>query len=143
MKKGFTLIELLAVILVLGIIALVAVPTIHNAIDEARMGTFKVTVSETAKVAEEYCQVQLIKNMVPQSQIIIANNRADVNLNMKGQLPNKGYINIDNNCGITLAVSDIKYCAIKEEPEGEILIGKTVNNKCKLENYEYPLEKNL
>ena len=54
MKKGFTLIELLAVILVLGIIALVAVPTINNAIEEARMGTFKVTVSETAKIGRAH-----------------------------------------------------------------------------------------
>ena len=32
MKKGFTLIELLAVILVLGIIALIAVPKVVNII---------------------------------------------------------------------------------------------------------------
>ena len=35
MKKGFTLIELLAVILILGIIALIAIPTVTNMIEEA------------------------------------------------------------------------------------------------------------
>ena len=36
MKKGFTLIELLAVILILGIIALIAIPTVNNIIGEAK-----------------------------------------------------------------------------------------------------------
>ena len=38
MKKGFTLIELLAVILILGIIALIAVPQVTNVIDKSHKG---------------------------------------------------------------------------------------------------------
>ena len=38
MKKGFTLIELLAVILILGIIALIAIPQVTNVIDNASKG---------------------------------------------------------------------------------------------------------
>ena len=33
MKKGFTLIELLAVILILGVIALISVPVVSNVIE--------------------------------------------------------------------------------------------------------------
>ena len=38
MKKGFTLIELLAVILILGIIALIAIPQVTNVIEQASKG---------------------------------------------------------------------------------------------------------
>ena len=36
MKKGFTLIELLAVIMILGVIALIAIPVVSNIIEESR-----------------------------------------------------------------------------------------------------------
>ena len=39
MKKGFTLIELLAVILILGIIALIAIPQVTNVIENASKGS--------------------------------------------------------------------------------------------------------
>lgn len=40
MNKGFTLVELLAVIVILGFIIVIAVPTIDNLIDESEKKTF-------------------------------------------------------------------------------------------------------
>ena len=61
-NKGFTLIELLAVILILGIIALIAIPTVNNILKESRTGAWKSTASQMTKAAENYYQLQIIKN---------------------------------------------------------------------------------
>ena len=61
-SKGFTLIELLAVILILGIIALIAIPTVNSILKESRTGAWKSTASQMTKAAENYFQLKQIKN---------------------------------------------------------------------------------
>ena len=53
-KKGFTLIELLAVIVILGIIALISVPVIVNIIGDAKKGAFKASVQSVFRAYETY-----------------------------------------------------------------------------------------
>jgi len=52
MKKGFTLLELLAVIVVIGIIALITYPIINDIITSSEKNTFKSSVEELVNVAE-------------------------------------------------------------------------------------------
>ena len=45
MKNGFTLIELLAVIVILSIIALIAVPIVINIIDDTKEKAFRESIT--------------------------------------------------------------------------------------------------
>lgn len=60
-KKGFTLIELLAVILILGIIALIAIPTVNNIINESKVGAWKSTANNVISSYERYYQLCQMK----------------------------------------------------------------------------------
>lgn len=48
MRKGFTLLELLIVVVILGVLALIAAPTLLNAADQAKEGAVKANVSAAA-----------------------------------------------------------------------------------------------
>lgn len=61
MKLGFTLIELLAVILILGIIALITIPTVNNIFEESRKESFKNPIINIEKKVEETCSRELIE----------------------------------------------------------------------------------
>ncbi len=47
-KQGFTLLELLIVVVILGVLALIAAPTLLNAADQAKNATVKANVSAAA-----------------------------------------------------------------------------------------------
>lgn len=57
-RKGFTLVELLAVIVVLAIILLIAVPNVLGIINNAKDGAFK----STAKIAASTAKTQALPN---------------------------------------------------------------------------------
>jgi len=57
-RNGFTLVELLAVIVILAIILVIAVPQIMNTIENARLGAFRSTAKLIATSAEKEFLVQ-------------------------------------------------------------------------------------
>ena len=71
-KNGFTLVELLAVIVILAIILVIAVPQIMNTIDSAREGSMQSSVKMIAASAEREYTVRETLGTLNQEEYPIA-----------------------------------------------------------------------
>ncbi len=61
-KKGFTLVELLAVIIILAIIILFAMPAVINVMEQSQKSSFKNEVNEVARLVETGFTKRQLKN---------------------------------------------------------------------------------
>ena len=93
MKRGFTLIELMAVILILGIIALIAVPTVGNIIDDATTDAGKESVNNYIRAVEDNIALKTLKGINIDDGLYSKNELADVKT--RGRLDN-AFIEIRN-----------------------------------------------
>ena len=134
MKKGFTLIELLAVILILGIIALIAIPTVNNILDEARRGAFKTTTQNVLKQAEETCMMEIIKGIEPTKSYTFTNGNIIPKLDIKGDLPDSGTILLDSECQGRIVANNNKYCGQRLDVKDQVSVIDYDPNTCVLES---------
>ena len=99
-KKGFTLIELLAVIVILAIIALIATPLVLKYIETSRINSKKVSTQNYIRGLETALVTYTMNKKgqrYPDGCYEIDTLNTDLDISMKGDIPTKGKICIENN----------------------------------------------
>lgn len=106
-KKGFTLVELLAVIVVLAIIMIFAIPNVMNSVDDARKGMFKNYAQKVMNSAEQTYQTDILLNNAGKTCYTLS----DLGLESSGNYRGKVVVNIksDQTAEFFLYLSDNSY----------------------------------
>ncbi len=121
-QNGFTLIELLAVILILGIIALIAIPTVNKIIKEAKRGGFETTANNLVSAIEDACQFETLKGEPITATYTFTNGVVSPSLNVKGKLPTAGTVTVDSSCNVTLNVTNGTFTATKTSTKDQVTV---------------------
>lgn len=109
-KKGFTLIELLAVIVVLGLLMMLIVPTIKEVYNDYKKKVYYESTSRLIKSFEEYYTRSVIKNDVLNCTYNFYNDINDCfDFSFDGAKPKDGQIELFENGEINGCVVFDKY----------------------------------
>jgi len=121
-KNAFTLIELLAVIIILGLIALLIIPRIRNTIDDAKKNSNEVSVNALSRTATNYYLEQKTQKKDIENCTYDFTNKINTctGLEFTGEKPDSGRLTIKKNGDIALAVQFDKYCFLKGYETDEI-----------------------
>ena len=130
-NKGFTLVELVAVIMVLSLILAVAVPRILHSIEESQREALRLTAKNIEKAARD--RLQMSQDFERENKFFTIENGEFVgdSILLSGELPKNGKIYVRTDGEIGLAISDGKFCLIKNESDDEMIINKDIDN-CEL-----------
>ncbi len=107
-KKGFTLIELLAVIVVLGVVLILAMPIILDSINASRNASYKVLMGNIKTAAETYyqeCEYGDLSNKAKYGNYACAINNNIITTTI-GALANTGILKVAADESGNLIVND-------------------------------------
>lgn len=134
--KGFTLIELLAVIVILGVILGIAVPSTMRIIENSQQKSLAKVANGIVRAAKYEYPREIIREQDATEIIfnyedgIESSNVEGENLKYTGKKPKDGIVKISPEGKIAIAIHDGRYCATKSYLESEVTINNITKDEC-------------
>ena len=125
-NKGFTLVELLAVVVVLAVVSIIAIPITLNIIENARKGALENSARGLMDAANNYYAIHSkeIEDYVDFS-IVNGKQTSSEKLSYKGSIDN-GYLRLVDANTMALCIDDNKYYVIKNLDSKELELDEGV-----------------
>ncbi|MDD3241839.1 MAG: type II secretion system protein [Bacilli bacterium] len=120
-NKGFTLIEILAVIVILGIIMVIAVPEVSRLVTKSKMESLKISADGIMRAAQLYQSSNIQSDDVTKFTILNGEETSLNKLNYQGKV-DSGTVMIYGDDEIALCVTSGRYTAIKNIDDSKITV---------------------
>ena len=135
-KKAFTLFELMGVIILLGVVALIAVPIVLNSTTKTEKQAYKVSASGILRAIENelantgYSEIPVI--FVIDKETIRKKESISISeIEYNGKLDSNGYVYVNYYENSAMCICNDKYCATKSYQDKDITVfTKTEKNNC-------------
>jgi len=130
-ELGFTLVEMMAVIILLGVVSLIAIPQINKIIKNTRMSVFEDSAYGVIRSGEIYYKNREIlgEQLIDTTFVFPEASGLEIN----GDVPKSGKMVVTSDGSIKLAISNGKYCARKDYNDSRVSVNEDINN-CTLES---------
>ena len=139
-KRGFTLIELLAVIVILGLIALMTVPVVMRTISDSEKKTMRNSGYGLVEAAKIYHGMYMIEDFSGAEKTFTFPNNIE-NLDIKGDVPTSGSMTIDSNGNVSIqAIYKNKWCVSKARLQDTVNVSNNLST-CGIEVVTEPVIK--
>lgn len=124
--RGFTLIELLAVILILGVISLIAIPIINKVLDKANQSAYKQSAIGLVESADIYYTKSLREDFSNTIVFTIEDGEqtSTEKLLYSGKISGNGEVNLYKDGKVSMCIDNGKYYATKSVDSDQVKSGK-------------------
>ncbi|MDD3241637.1 MAG: type II secretion system protein [Bacilli bacterium] len=124
-KKGFTLIELLAVIVILGIIMVIAIPFVTGYIERSKKDATKTSTQGILDAASLYYSSNETEGVLTSAII----DKSDNLISYKGKVDNF-YLSFNEEGDIAIVTLNDKYCGYKYFMDKKVTVGEVKTGVC-------------
>ena len=137
-NKAFTLVELLAVIIILGLLAIIIIPKTQKTISDSKKNTYEVSANSLSNEATSYFLAQKAKTSEFNEceYDFTNNNNTCMGFDFKGKKPDSGILKIDNRGNVKFAVKFGDYCYKKIKSSSEIITNEYDVETCTLNSFK-------
>lgn len=121
--NGFTLVELLAVLVILGITALISVPIVGSVLEQMKVNNYRNSVYGLLRAVE----TDHTESGASTNEYIIVDGVVEPDIGFTGKIEGSGSITYDENEKTTIKIGTDKLCATKAPNKKQITVTR---DKC-------------